>query len=172
MVHYLVISGSLSPESRSRVLARTALQKLIDSGQETEWIDLQEWQLPQCDGGPCYEHPQTIRMTEKIMQADGILLAAPVYNFDLNAAVKNLVELSTGDAWRDKVVGFLCAAGGRSSYMAVMGLANSLMLDFRAFVIPRFVYAVGEDFAAVVQERVGELVEKLIVMTEAIEKIR
>ena len=68
------------------------------------------------------------------------------YNFDANAAVKNLIEL-TGSAWENKVVGFLCAAGGMSSYMSIMSLANSLMLDFRSVVVPRFVYAVGEAFA-------------------------
>jgi FMN reductase len=56
-----------------------------------------------------------------------------------------LIEL-TGDSWEDKVVGFLCAAGGSSSYMSVMGLANSLMLDFRCLIIPRFVYATRNDF--------------------------
>jgi len=44
------------------------------------------------------------------------------------------------------VVGFLCAAGGNSSYMAVMAYANSLMLDFRTVIIPRFVYATGDAF--------------------------
>ncbi|SVE00971.1 uncharacterized protein METZ01_LOCUS453825, partial [marine metagenome] len=58
---------------------------------------------------------------------------------------KNIVEL-TGTAWSDKPVGFLCTAGGRSSYMSPIGLANSLMLDFRSLIIPRFVYAVKDDF--------------------------
>ncbi len=59
--------------------------------------------------------------------------------------MKNLVEL-TGSAWENKIVGFACAAGGASSYMAIMALANSLMLDFRCVIIPRFVYATGDDF--------------------------
>jgi LysE type translocator len=45
-----------------------------------------------------------------------------------------------------KIVGFVCAAGGKSSYMSVLPFANSLMLDFRAWVVPRYVYAVGADF--------------------------
>ena len=40
-----------------------------------------------------------------------IIVATPIYNYDANAAAKNLVEL-TGSAWEDKTVGFLCAAGG------------------------------------------------------------
>lgn len=46
-----------------------------------------------------------------------------------------------GDAWNEKVIGFVAAAGGDRAYMATMGLANSLMLDFRCVVVPRFVYA-------------------------------
>lgn len=97
-----------------------------------------------------------------IRAARVIILATPVYNFDANAAAKNLLEL-TGKCWENKVVGFLCAAGGKSSYMSVMSLANSLMLDFRCVIIPRFVYATGEDFAEddrlvpEIQERINQL---------------
>jgi FMN reductase len=80
-----------------------------------------------------------------IGEASAILLTAPIYNFDVNAAAKNLVEL-TGDAWEGKIVGFACSAGGRSSYMSVMSLANSLMLDFRCLIVPRFVYATKDAF--------------------------
>ena len=73
------------------------------------------------------------------------MVATPVYNYDVSAAAKNIVEL-TGSAWEDKVVGFLCAAGGMGSYMSVMSFANSLMLDFRCLIIPRFVYATGDSF--------------------------
>jgi FMN reductase len=56
-----------------------------------------------------------------------------------------MIEL-TGQAWNDKIVGFLCAAGGQNSYMSVMAYANSLMLDFRCTIVPRFVYATSEAF--------------------------
>jgi NAD(P)H-dependent FMN reductase len=50
------------------------------------------------------------------------------------------------NAWEDKIVGFLCAAGGEASYMSVMAYANSLMLDFRCVIIPRVVFATSEAF--------------------------
>ncbi len=59
--------------------------------------------------------------------------------------MKNFVEL-TGHSMKGKLAGFLCAAGGRMSYMSFMSLANSLMLDFRMFVLPRFVYVAAEDW--------------------------
>ena len=112
---------------------------------EVELLDLAEAGLPICDGGSVYGEESVQKVAAAVEAADGILLASPIYNYDLNASAKNLIEL-TGKAWTEKVVGFLCAAGGQGSYMAVMGLANSLMLDFRTTMIPRFVYASGDAF--------------------------
>ena len=141
----LVVSCSLSATSRSRVLAQTAETALRGLGVTAELVDLREANLPLCDGGDCYSHPAVMPLTRRIDAADAVLVASPVYNYDVNAAAKNLVEL-TGSAWSEKPVGFLCTAGGRRSYMAPVGLAGSLMLDFRSLIIPRFVYAVKEDF--------------------------
>jgi NAD(P)H-dependent FMN reductase len=108
-------------------------------------IDLRECPLPFCDGEAAYGHPGVLNLSKAISDARVIVLATPIYNFDASSALKNLIEL-TGESWDDKVVGFLCAAGGSLSYMAVMSLANSLMLDFRCLIIPRFVFATGDDF--------------------------
>ena len=108
-------------------------------------IDLRECPLPFCDGEAAYSHPTVLSLSKIISEARVIILATPIYNFDASSALKNLIEL-TGEAWNDKIVGFLCAAGGSLSYMSIMGLANSLMLDFRCLIIPRFVYATADDF--------------------------
>jgi hypothetical protein len=50
----------------------------------------------------------------------------------------------------------------------VMSIANSLMLDFRCVVVPRFVYAVGSAFRngtisdGKVAERIDELASELV----------
>lgn len=171
---YLVISTSLNPDSRSRILARAAMSLLQQHSAATEpaFLDLAELKLPMCDGASCYGHPDSVAATEAVNQAKGILLASPVYNYDLSAAAKNLIEI-TGKAWTDKVVGFLCAAGGQGSFMAPMGMANSLMLDFRSLILPRFVYATGESFSGDqiadtdCEQRVEQLVAQLIRITTA-----
>jgi hypothetical protein len=49
--------------------------------------------------------------------------------------------------------------------MSVMSLANSLMLDFRCVIVPRFVYALRSDFesdsvsSAEVRRRISELAQ-------------
>lgn len=137
---YLVISTSLHPASKSRILAREAQRLLESHGAEVEWLDLAETTLPPCDGAACYDDPDVQAIGEQIKQAEGILIATPIYNFACSASAKNLVEL-TGQNWTGKVVSFLCSAGGAGSYMSIMGLANNLMLDFRSIIVPRFVYA-------------------------------
>ena len=162
----LIISSSLNPKSRSRLLALIAFNKLKDMGVYVEWLDLADHSVPLCDGDSTYNNSKVKELKEKVQNAKGILFAVPIYNYDVNAAAKNLIEL-TGDAWNEKVVGFLCAAGGKGSYMSVMSLANSLMLDFRCLILAGFVYSVGEDFGEdevtdpIVKERVMELAKEL-----------
>ena len=142
---YLIISASLRSNSRSRILANYLAGCYEAEGIGSKLLDLRDASLPFCDGETGYSHPEVISLSEAISAARVVILATPIYNFDASAALKNLIEL-TGEAWASKVVGFLCAAGGDSSYMSVMSLANSLMLDFRCLVIPRFVYVTGGEF--------------------------
>jgi NAD(P)H-dependent FMN reductase len=158
----LIVSSSLRPDSNSRVLAAEAQRVLEQDGHAVTLLDLRDHPLPLCDAGPSYGHPSVARIEGLLEEASAVLIATPIYNYDANAAVKNLIEL-TGNAWTDKAVGFLCAAGGMSSYMSIMPLANSLMLDFRCVIVPRFVYATAEAFdggriaSADVAARVAEL---------------
>lgn len=158
----LIISGSLRPASRSRILVQAIDKALQSQSVETQFLDLRDYSLPFCDGDIAYEHPQVEILSSMIRQADAILIGIPIYNFDINAAVKNLVEL-TGSAWENQVVGFLCAAGGRSSYMSVMNFGNDLMLDFRCLILPRFIYAVGSDFteATISNSEIEDRIQRL-----------
>jgi FMN reductase len=126
-------------------MGHLAYENLKKANVDCQWLDTRELNLPICDANTCYADPAVKNIAAAIKAADGILIAAPVYNYDVSAAAKNMIEL-TGEAWNDKIVGFLCAAGGQGSYMSVMAYANSLMLDFRCTIIPRFVYATGDAF--------------------------
>lgn len=140
---------------------------------DCEWLDLAELELPLCDADACYAHPAARRLDKAVATADGIIIAAPVYNYDVSASAKNMIEL-TGSSWEDKIVGFLCAAGGMSSYMSVMAYANSLMLDFRCIIVPRFVYATSDVFdeeellEKKVIARIEQVAAELIRFTEAL----
>jgi len=140
-----VISCSLHPQSRSFVLAKAAHEDLAARGVTSQLLDLRDHSLEFAGSSAAWNVPDAKKIADVIRDSSAVLLAAPIYNWDVNAAAKNLLEVSSR-AWDRKVVGFMCVAGGQSSYMSVMGLANSLMLDFRCIIVPRFVYATGPDF--------------------------
>ena len=154
-------------------MGRIAFDRLQEAKVDCTWLDLAEMDLPLCDANACYAHPSARKLVAAVEAADGVMVAAPVYNYDVSASAKNMIEL-TGSAWEDKIVGFLCAAGGMSSYMSVMAYANSLMLDFRAVIIPRFVYATGDVFAddqlsnPEIVERIEQVAMELVRFTEAL----
>lgn len=165
MAEYLVISTSLRSGSRSRVLGQFLAHEL-----GAKHVDLRDFPLPLCDGEAAYSAPAVAQLGELIRAARVVLLALPIYNYDANAAAKNLLEL-TGRVWTGKIVGFACAAGGENSYMSVMSLANSLMLDFRCLILPRFVYATGDDFTG---DEIGnaEIRQRLEQLADAARRVR
>ena len=95
----------------------------------------------------------------------------------VNAAAKNAVEL-TGKAWTGKIVSLMLAAGGHGSFMSALGLANSLMLDFRCLIVPRFLYAIGDSFEGdsladdTLEHRVNQLAKETIKLADAVNAIR
>ena len=60
--------------------------------------------------------------------------------------------------------------------MSVMSLANSLMIDFRCYIIPKFVYATKHDFEdgkitnSDIKERIEELGKELVRVSNALGK--
>lgn len=171
-----VVSCSLNAASLSHRLALAAGSAIRETGADADFIDLREWKLPLCDGSDSFQHAAVKPLSARLAAAAAILVAAPVYNYDLNAAAKNLVEL-TGSAWAEKPVGFLCAAGGDRSYMAPIGLANSLMLDYRSLIIPRMVYCTKADFepdgslTADLRARVAELGRAAVDLARAVARV-
>ena len=68
----------------------------------------------------------------------------------------------------------MLAAGGAGSYMSSMSFANSLMLDFRCLIVPRFVYTTGESFEGNsladedIESRMSLLVEETLTLSDAL----
>ena len=101
---FLVVSAGPNPAGKSRVPAHAAAARLRACGEAAEVLDLRDLGLPPCDGAGTHEHPDAVRAGEMIDAAAGVPVAAPVYDYDVNAACKNLVELA-GRAWTGKAVG-------------------------------------------------------------------
>lgn len=145
MRHLTIVSTSLNEDSKSRQLARLLHAHAVASGVPASFVDLRDTPLPLAGPSAHWDAPAAKALKDTLSAASHLVLAVPIYNYDVNAAAKNLVELA-GDAFTDKVVGFLCAAGGPHSYMSMLSFANTLMLDYRSVIVPRFVYAMPSDW--------------------------
>lgn len=127
-------------------MADVAYEGLKGKGADVELINIINLDLPICDGKTCFEDANVKLLAKKVKEADGVLIALPVHNYNVAASAKNITEVLTVDAWGEKTVGFIVAAGGDYSYLAPMTLATSLMMDYRCTIIPRFVFASFKDF--------------------------
>ncbi|MGB7343111.1 MAG: NAD(P)H-dependent oxidoreductase [Pirellulaceae bacterium] len=173
---FLVLSASLNPDSRSRILANRCVSLLETAERDVTLFDLSMHSIPACDGNAAYGDPNVQKLSALIAAAEAIFIASPVYNYDVNSVAKNALEL-TGRAWTGKVVSMMLAAGGQGSYMSGMGLANSLMLDFRCLIVPRFVYATEQAFAdgaiqnELVNQRMTQLVSETTQIADALKHV-
>ena len=138
--------------------------------EKNETLEEGKWWI---DRGPVKEREKPLAPVPGIIEKWAYEL---LRGYNQDQAAKNLVE-HTGSAWEGKVVAFLAAAGGHSSYMSIMPLANSLMLDFRCVIVPRFVYATGGDFAdgkvssAKIASRITQLAGETLRLAAALQAI-
>lgn len=173
-----IINTNLARGGKSAALADEFLTKCSRNGIEAEIFHLCDRNLPHCDGKTCYQNPETVHLLEQLADQDAIVLISPIYNYDLNAAAKNLIEL-TGNSWKGKAVGLICTAGGDRSYLAPLSFMNSLAVDYRCLVSPRFIYVTREDFSeentirpdSPVQGRLSFLAAEMLPLSEAAQAI-
>ena len=77
-MNFLVVSCSLNPESRSRLLALSIKENFESKEETVQFLDLAEKQIPFCDGDQVYSEPITDELAECISSADGIILCVPI----------------------------------------------------------------------------------------------
>ena len=136
------------------------------------YIHIGDLNLPMCDGYDCYKNETVMTLQKQVNEANSFIICSPIYNYDLNAIAKNLIELC-GQGFKDKVVGIAVTAGGQNSYMAPLSFINSLLIDYRCIIVPRYVYVTSEAFDennnitdTSIQTRLNALTKSLVNITK------
>lgn len=163
MQNVTIIATSLNPHSKSQILARQMEAHLVSDGFQAELFDLRDLDIGMAGPKENWGNQDIARIAESVKQASHVVFAVPIYCYDVNSAAKNIIELM-GRSFTNKVISFLCAAGGGNSYMSVMSFANHLMLDFRSVIVPRFLYTQDSDWTeeGTLHESIQERFELLI----------
>jgi chromate reductase len=147
----LGIPGSLRQGSFNR-LALQACQKLVPADAKIKIFELHDIPIFNQDQEKT-PPPSVVEFKKQIRAADAILFATPEYNYGIPGVLKNAVDWASrpyGDnAWNDKPVGIMSAAGG------VLGGARAhyvlrqtfVFLNMHALNLPEVMIAkAGEKF--------------------------
>lgn len=114
---------------------------------EMDIIDLADYKLEFADSRFLNEYnDDTIKVINKIMEADAIVIATPVYQASIPGSLKNLFDLLPLDAIRDKTVGILVSSGSDKHYLVAEYQLIPILNYLKANVINKYVYITLEDY--------------------------
>ena len=167
----LVVSlgGSPSLKSRSAVLLDYARQRLQQQGVEVISYQILDFAAEDLLHAR-FDSPQIQLLIEQIAQADGVLVATPVYKASFSGALKTLLDLLPERALQHKVVLPLATAGSSAHMLAVDYALKPVLAALKAQEMLQGVFAedhqisYGEGDAPaqlvpVLQERLDDALE-------------
>ncbi len=154
----LIISSSLSPNSRSYVLCKAVQDGLKKRKVDVEFVDARKIELLPYHRGPTDGMKKLI---SKVMKADNVVFGMGVHNYSVNDGLKIILDSLPKEACTGKFFGVVCSAGGSNSYLSTMHLTQMCMNEWRMIQLPRIVYATkkdfeGDDLNEGIQERIDQ----------------
>lgn len=164
MADFLLIQGSLNPNSRTAIVVKKAADDLSKLGKKVEIIDLREIAMPFCDGRDDEDYdPETRKIFKKIAEAEAIIFGMPVYCYSISGPLKNFIDLHA-KAMKNKKAGILCNAGGHKSYLAAADLSKVLAFESNCTTLQPVVYTSKHEFenGVLTGEKALEKLEKLM----------
>lgn len=95
----VIISASLRPGSNSDALAKKFCEGAQAAGNEVKYITLRGKSIAFCMGclacqktGSCVIHDDAIEITEKVLDADVVAFATPIYYYEMSGQMKTLID--------------------------------------------------------------------------------
>lgn len=123
-MNILAIVGSPRLNGNTNYLVDRALEEAAKLGAETEKIVLSQYKIGPCQGhqncsefDSCLQKDDGAWILQKFREADGLILATPVYYFDVTAQMKIFIDRNYffyrhGIKSRARAVGMIVVAGG------------------------------------------------------------
>lgn len=117
----LLIDGALREGGETSRLSGQALEALRAHGHEVTVVGLRDRTIGDCrncggcaGGGACGQQDDMTALYSKVAEADGIILATPVYMWGMTAPLKAFLDrlYCVTDSLEDKRLGLIVTAGG------------------------------------------------------------
>ena len=174
---YIILSCSLNQSSFGDKIGEYIAKKHSDF----ELISIKGCDLGLCDGfdGNAFDNPKVLALQKKLEASSGVILIAPIYNFDVAPSCQNLLDLLSkpykdilsGKSLYHKTIGFIGTCYFSNCYLAPLHFLTKIMLVHEAFIVPKHVMAKRDDPEIKYARCVDKLVESFLQMSLALQDV-
>lgn len=135
MLKIAIISGSIRTGRKSHSVAKY-FDKYIKENKlaECEILDLKEFDFPIFEERLMYQKDPSEKVklfSEKIKNADAIIIVSPEYNGGYPASIKNAIDVLVKE-WYHKPVGLVSVSSGGFGGVNAMALLQSVLTKIKA----------------------------------------
>lgn len=140
----VVVSSSLSEQSRSRIMARYAVEALAARQLDAQLIDLAQIEMAAYPASS--NSPSLTAATALFNRASGWVLAVPIYNFGASGVILNFLHYALdSDFGRWKPFVLLSSMGGQRSALALDHVARTLVYEVSAVQVGPTLSNIGDS---------------------------
>jgi NAD(P)H-dependent FMN reductase len=184
MFHIAIISGSMRTGRKSHHVAKYFHTYIKENKlATTEILDLKEFDFPIHEErlSKMTEPGESEKLfSEKIKNADAVIVVFPEYNGGYSASIKNAIDLLYPE-WYHKPLSLVCVSDGSFGGMNALTLLQTVFLKVKAvptghFPVPKVQDSFDEKGNATDKEktdkRAAALLKELLWFTEAFSKMK
>ena len=146
-VHILAFAGSTRKESWNRKVLNVAVEGARDAGATVTLVNLADYPMPiyDADWHEANGVPENmLKLREKMMQANGLLIASPEYNTSITPLLKNTIDWlsqsvdgASGSApFTNKIGGLLGASNGAFGTIRALPHVSYILSNLGVFMLP------------------------------------
>lgn len=133
------ISGSVFG-TKSRIALNTFTSN-FSADIDFEILDLSELEIEFSDGRDYRDYTKdTKKLIDKILEADALVIASPVFQASIPGALKNVFDLLPIDSLRDKVIGMVISAGSHKHFLVAEYQLKPILTYMKAKPLETYVF--------------------------------
>jgi|SRR5215469_9073918 len=145
----VAILGSVTPPGRLLSAVKWTVEdaRAANAGLEPQLINLGEQKVAFADGRPPEQYnDDTAAIVRSVNDADGVILATPVYRGSFTGALKNLLDHLPIESLAGKPIGIIAMGATHHHFLGADWHLRDVLAWFGALVIPTSVYLASNDF--------------------------
>lgn len=144
----LLVDGTVLGRKTGVVLEK--VQQYLEEtkcGFEFELVSLADAEHAIVDGRPFDQYPESMQqLVTKIQEADGYIIASPIFQGSIPGVLKNLFDMLHPKAMRYKPVSMIGNGGTYQHHLVIENQLKPILDYFRCLVTPNYVYTHRDHF--------------------------